>query len=189
MSPKTAEVQQPASGTVVQSRISEQFRDWLQAKAASSTGNRRWDVAANQLDHMLTQTDLDAIMDSDEGGTIGARDLEDFIFTLHEFDEETDIAPAPPKLDAKTGEMIEAPLGVFILLRVTALVDVKDRNIKTGDDVIINTGSPLIIGKVRTLQANGFLPMALQIKGSASPGGRVLRLKKPVTMPVQGSTA
>jgi len=165
----------PAEGVVAETRVSQQFRDWLNQRAEQDEGNRSYDVASAQLDRMLSAEELDAIMDSDEQGAHQARDLVGFEFEA-----------SPGFRVVKSAEKFDAPLGVYIQFEVTALVNRLSDGIAIGDRVLISTGAPLIIGKLRTLEANGFLPMKLMIAGVDAANGTVLKLRRP---PVRAESA
>ncbi len=169
--------QQPATrdGSVVETRVSETFKDWLNRRAVEEDVNRSYDVAASQLDRMLIQTDEDAIMESDEFGAHQARDLVGFEFEAF-----------PGFRVVKSSEKFDAPLGVYIQFNASALSAVPERGIAIGDEVLISTGATLIIGKLRTLEANGYLPKKLMIAGIDAANGTVLKLRNP---PARAETA
>src|SRR5258708_18687354 len=104
--------QQPATrdGSVVETRVSESFREWLNRRAVEEDVNRSYDVAASQLDRLLVQTDEDAIMASAEFGAHQARDLVGFEFEAQ-----------PGFRVVKSSEKFDAPLAVYIQFNASAL--------------------------------------------------------------------
>lgn len=160
------EVEKKATADVTV-RPSEQFAAFLQRRATESEGQRSYDVAAQQLDRMLTAESLDDIMDADEQGTYQARDLVNLRLTIE-----------PGFRVNKSSEKFEAPLGVYIQFNATANSDMPERGIEKGQELVISTGAPLLIGKIRSLEAGGYLPLAVRIIGIAAPNGTVLKLRR-----------
>ena len=158
--------------TAVAPRPAESLREWLQRIAEEDT-DRSWEVAASQLDRILAATTLDDIMEADEAGTYQGRDLVGF-----EFECTGTTFPGDIRV-VKSSEKFNAPFGVYIQFHATALVDFPSKGVLAGDDCLISTGSPLVIGKLRTLAANGHLPMKLMFSGTEAPNGVVLKLRRP----------
>lgn len=154
------------TGEVTQARAAIRFREWLGTQAELDQSDP-WEVTARQLDKMLMATSFEDIMDADETGTHETRDLVGFEFEI----------PQQQIRIAKTAPQFDAPLGVYIQFVGLALADFPEEYIKTGDEVLMSSGAPLIIGKLRTLQANGFLPVKVTIKGTTTPNGTVLKLR------------
>lgn len=161
------------AGTVDIARPALQFRDYLHRAAEEGEEGRAFEVAADQLDKILTATTYDGIMDADMDSTYETRDLVGF---------ELEIAAGIRivKSDAK----FNSPLGVYVQFNGTALMDYPSKGIVAGQDMIISSGAPLIIGKLRTLEANEFLPTRVKIVGVDAPSGTVLKLGKIPSRPV-----
>lgn len=161
-----------------ENRPSYRFRDFVQREAENTTDGN-WEITARQLDTMLMGETLEEIMESDEGGTHQGRDLTDFEFQVD---------PQNYRY-AKSSDEFEAPLGVYLQFTATALMDYPDENITVGEEVLISTGAPLVIGKLRTLQARNLLPQKLMIKGYRGGGGMVLKLRLAPNRTVTSTTA
>jgi hypothetical protein len=159
---------EPTEGVIATTRVSQQFREWLNRKAEEDESTRSYEVAASQLDRMLSAESLDDIMDSDNEGTHQGRDLVGF-----EFEWKGGFRIA------KTAPEFEAPLGVYAQFEATALIDFPQDGIAVGDLVLISTGAPLVIGKLRTLEANGYTPIRLKFTSVKGPRGTVLKLGRP----------
>lgn len=160
--------QEASEGTVIPARVSQQFHSWLNAKAEEEDQNRSNEVAMSQLDRMLVAESLDDILDADE---LGARQARDIVGLEFEWKGGFRVV--------KSSDKFEATLGVYIQFEVTALSAMLDKGIAVGDIVLISTGAPLIIGKLRTLEANGFVPIKLMITGTDAGKGTVLKLRRP----------
>lgn len=167
-----------SDGTVAVKRPSESFVEFVQREAQNTENAGSYDVMATQMDRLLTAESLADIMDADEQGTHQARDLIGLEFTAH-----------PGIRYVKSSEEFDAPLGVYIQVKGTALMDYPDAGITVGDELIISTGAPLIVGKYRTLEANGHLPLALMITGVKAPKGTVLKLRLAPNRAVSGKSA
>ena len=165
--PTGAEVASAAeeTGTVAETGIALQFRAWVQQVARDGEADRAFRVMSRQLEQVLTAENEDAIMDADMQPTFETRDLVDLEI---EVQPELDFAPS--------ADRFQSPLGVYVQFVATALTAMPGRNIKVGQQLIISSGAPLVIGKLRTLQANGYLPRALRIVGVEAPNGTVLKL-------------
>lgn len=176
---QNTEIAARENGPVVtpSNRHSLQFRDWIRNEAEGNRGNRAVNVALSQLDRVLTATTFDEIMDADMEGTYGTQDLVDLEIEVHAGSVE--YVPSDDKYEAGT-------LGVYVQFRATALMDFPARNIKSGSEILISSGAPLIVGKLRTLEANGFLPCPVKIIGVDAPSGTVLKLGK---VPARASRA
>lgn len=172
VNPVTGEVQ--ASDAA---RPANRFRQWVQQQATDETDS--WEVTARQLDKMLMAEDADAIMNSDEGGTHQGRDLLDFEFEV----------PSQTFRYANTSPEFDAPLGVYMQFSAVALMDYPNEGILLGEEILISTGAPLVIGKLRTLQANGFLPRKFIMKGYRGGKGVVLKLRPAPNRAVPSTTA
>lgn len=156
---ETAAVAVPATGLALQ------FRDWVQQVARDGAEDRAFRVMSRQLEQVLSAETEDEIMAADMQPTFETRDLVDMEI---EVQPELDFVPS--------ADRFQSPLGVYVQFVATALIAKPDRNIAIGQQLIISSGAPLVIGKLRTLQANGYLPRALRIEGVEAPNGTVLKL-------------
>lgn len=163
------------SGTVEQSRLATQFRDWVQAKAAQSADEGSWEVTARQLDKMLAAESAEDIDASDDAITYQGRDLAGLQMTI----------PEQEYRYAQSSDEYETPLGVYIQFKAIALNALPTRGIVKGQELLISTGAPLIIGKLRVYQANGMLPVQQEIHAIKTTRGIALKIK---TIPVVNGT-
>jgi hypothetical protein len=153
-------------------RISESFTNWLQRAAAMNEGHTGSDVANAQLDKLLTATDLDEIMDADEQGTYQLRDLVGIELEIP--------PPGFPDCVRKSAEKFDSTLGAYIQFNATALTDYTNKGtlIPAGAEMLISTGAPLVVGKLRSMEANGYLPFKFLVTGIEATNGTVLKLRR-----------
>jgi hypothetical protein len=129
---------------------------------------RNWLITAQQMSKIFSAPD-EEVDTADMGGTIGGREFENVEFEIQSFDvSET----------TENDEYGEAPLGVFALIRGVALQDDRANNLKVGDPIILNTGAPLVIAKVRSWEQREMFPLPAVIRGTKSKAGRVLRIER-----------
>jgi len=147
---------------VVESRIALRFRDFVQREAATTKDDDNWELTAQQLDKILVGETIDEIMDADSGGTRQARDLVGMELTV--LDE--------PFVYRESSDEFDAALGGYVQFQAVALIEYED--IQPGEQFTCSTGAPLVMGKLRTLQANGFLPFDVKIVHAGGKG--VLKL-------------
>lgn len=167
------------SGTVAQPAgisIANEFRSWVQAQAEASAENS-WEVTGRQLAAILNATTAEEIDAADEAVTYQGRDLDGLQMRVPEQDFRY----------AESSDEFETPLGVYIQFRAFALNALPTRGISPGDELLISTGAPLIIGKLRVYQANGMLPVFQQIHAVKTSKGSVLKIKS--IPPVNGTVA
>ncbi len=146
----------PANAGEIKPR--DRFKDYMQQRAAIDGANLAYDVAAAQVDKILTADGEEAIWEADALDQVAGRDLIDveqriFYYTVHKSNRSD----------------FETPWGVFVMVHAARLAD--------GEEVIWNTGAPLIISKLRALEAGGFLPADAVIRGTPSSNGTVLKLR------------
>lgn len=171
-----AKVDDATNPANVDNRVSTRFRSWVKQQAEQNREDN-WEVTARQLDKMLTAETFDEIMESDEGGTYQGRDLVGIEIEVP--DQRFDYRPSSEEFDAA--------LGAYIQFTAIALMEYDEQGIQPGETILISTGAPLIIGKLRTLQANGFLPAHLKIVLGGGKG--VLKLAKAPKRSVPSTTA
>lgn len=173
----SAEVESTTDSGTVATRPADRFREYLQLRA-KATPSRAWDVAANQIDNIITAAegdDIDAVWDADTGGTVAGKDIAGV---------ELDIAGYEV---AESDDKYDSPLGVFASIDATVLSkpDAKSPwNI--GDRVIINCGAPLVVAKLRALEAHDAFPVQAFIQAIPARNGDVLKLRP---VPKRAATA
>jgi hypothetical protein len=163
-------VSETTTGTVTTPRVTDQFRDWLNMVAERNEGSRErsYEIAASQIDKLMGAESLDDIMDADTGGSHQMRDLVDLEMEVFPIDWDTAVM--------KSSDEYDTPLGVYIQIRGTALIDFPVEGITAGEEILVSTGAPLVIGKLRALNAGGYLPMPLKVVGVKGGKGTVLKL-------------
>jgi len=134
---------------------------------------------AQQLDKILTAQTEQEIMEADMFGTHQGKDLEGLEIEIPE--QEIRVAFSSPEY--------EAPLDVYVQFNATALMEFPTERIKVGDDIIISTGAPLVIGKLFTWRNGGMLPRRVLFTGNDAPQGRVLKFGNIPNRAVSGETA
>lgn len=148
-------------------RIATRFRDWVQAQAAQAADEGGWEVTARQLDRILSATTAEEIDAADDAITYQGRDLAGLQMRV----------PDQEYRYAESSDEFETPLGVYIQFKAIALNALPTRGISAGDELLISTGAPLIIGKLRSYQANGMLPVQQEIHAVKTSKGSVLKMK------------
>lgn len=162
MTSQGKEVSQNATtGTVAEMKPHEHFVEYLQRRmVADKDGNDAFTIAARQLDKMFTAETAEEIWDADEGGTIAAKDYIGKIVRIRGY-----------RVMESTNEEYDAALGAWILIDCV--------NLENLEEVMLNTQSPLIIGKLRAFEAKNLLPIDAQIDSTKTTAGNdVLRLKR-----------
>jgi len=160
---------------VVASRgFTQTFAGYMIGRAETDAENRGEAAFDQQLAAMMNAETEDEAWAADETGTTQARDLvgceiQIFNMTSH----------------ASTREDIEG-LGFFITCNAVMLAGPKNvltaTGLKVGDEFVLSTGAPLVVGKIRWHEAHEKLPFAAQI----IQAGRALKLARPVERAVQG---
>lgn len=169
------EIANPGNGQLVTGpRVAIQFREWLNRTAEDGAQDRAFDVAAGQLERILSAQTVDEIMNADMQGTYETRDLVGFEMMVH-----------PGIRYAKSSEQFDSTLGVYAQWDATALMDLPERAIVAGMDMIVSSGAALVIGKLRSLDAGGFLPYPVKVIGVSAPNGTVIKLGKVPARPVK----
>lgn len=152
MADRTPATQRPSAVSQAESFIS-----YLERRAESEGESRAFDVAATQLDRILSAETAKDVWDADEYESTGGRDLADVEQRIHSFSVH------------KGGDQFKSPLGFYIMVNSSRLSD--------GSEFIWNTGATLIIGKLRWLEAHEMLPVDCVIKATPTPNGEVLKLR------------
>jgi hypothetical protein len=142
-------------------RPTEKLVDYLVRRAQEDAGTRNYEIAATQLDRILSAGSAEQMWNADDFDSIGGRDLVDVeqrinSFTVHE-----------------GSEQYASPLGHWIMVQAQRL--------DNGQEITWNTGAPLLIGKLRWLEAAELLGTAdaeCVIRSTPTPNGSVLKLKQ-----------
>jgi hypothetical protein len=162
---------QPKTGTTIAPRPHERFVANLQARAQENGGkNRAFEVAASQMDKILSAETEEDIFNADEGGTISGQDFVNEPFEVRSYE----ISQSDSKYDSD--------LGVYVNIQAVALTDSKYAT--AGEQIVINTGATLVITKLEALRARNLLPVKVVIRATPARNGDVLKLRQapPVTV-------
>ena len=155
---ETAVDKNAVSGTITDLKPHQQFIAYLGRRAESEKVNRAHDVAASQIDRILSATTEEEIWAADEGGVVSGQNMEDVELQIRGYGV------------AKSDDKFDTDLGVYVLMDCIRL--------DTGESVVVNTGSALIITKLRMFEQRDAFPIEGVIKGQpTSNGGRLLRLR------------
>jgi len=154
------------AGTVA--RPHDQFGEYLLRRAEEDGATRGYEVAASQMDKMLAAETEQEIWDADEGGTVNGQDMIDVELEIRGFKVAT------------SDDQYDAALGVYILIDATRL--------DNGEQVIVNTGAPLIITKLRMFEVREMLPVTGVIRGTKARNGTVLKLRQLPSRAVKSET-
>lgn len=163
------------TGTAIATRPHEQFRAYLQRRAEDSDGVRGYEIAQQQMDKILTAESDQDVWDADEGGTIAGNDFCDVEFRIHGFDIAT------------SDDEFESVLNVYALIRGTLLQEWNGEPV--GAEVLVNTGAPLIVTKLRMLELREMLPADVVIRGTKAKKGTVLKLRPVPKRAASGTVA
>ena len=147
------------TGTIVKGGTSptDRFKEYMQQRAELDGSTLAYDVAANQVDKIMSAEGTE-IWDADNLDQIGGRDLVDIEMTIQSY-----------TVHKSTRADIQTPWGVFIMVHATRL--------ENGEELVFNTGAPLIMSKLRALEAAGMLPCDAVIKSFTAGNGDVLKLR------------
>ncbi len=141
-------------------RPSEGLVQYLARRAEEDSRNRNYEIAASQLDKILAAKTIEEMWDADDFESIGGRDLVDTEMRIESFTVHTG------------NDQFSAPLGHYLMVTAKSLAD--------GKEFMFNTGAPLLMGKLRWLEAMNLLGTAdadVVIKGFDAPNGTVLKLR------------
>jgi hypothetical protein len=122
-------------GRTIAVTASDKLRKYLDMRADQYVPDEAGsDLTDEQIEKMMAAAesgDMDAIMAADQGGTIAGKSYCDQPIEIHSYDV--------------LKSTLDTVLGYYILIRAT--------NLNSGADVVINTSSPLVIAKLRALEA------------------------------------
>ena len=154
-------------------RPAEQFIDYLIRRAGEDKGkapDRNKEIMYGSLDAILGAASVEEMWDADELQSNAGKNLEDVEMEIQWF-----------SVHEATGEF-DAPLDHYVWVHANRL--------DNGAELIFNTSSTLIMGKLRYLEAAELLgtPEArCVIRGRKTANGRVLKLKPITQRAVQGT--
>lgn len=157
------------TGGVSELKAVEKFTDFLLRRIEEDkekAAERAQEIALEQLDRILSAPDREAMFAADDFDSIGGRNLEDVEQRILEI-----------TYAASDRYTTGIPLGNGM----RAYVLVRSMRLDNGEIFVWNTGSTLIIGKLRWLEADEAINTSdaeVVIKGTATPNGRVLKLKE-----------
>jgi hypothetical protein len=178
---ESTEIAKVMHGDVVPVRQAQQFKTYLNTRAIHDRENGN-DAMAAQLEKILAASDgtFDEIMDADDSGVFESKDL---------IGAEIEIQGDPPIRIAESAEKYRGNGGLDVYVQFTAimLANYPEKGLYAGDVILVSSGATLVIGKVRTLEAGGYLPARVMIRGSESVNGTVLKLgripERPISPP------
>jgi hypothetical protein len=163
-----SEVEQNGQAGEVAIKPHEQFIQYLAMRAESEAQTRGFEIAASQMDKLLSAEDEAALWEADNIGTINGMDAAGIEIQVHSISF------------AKSADEFDAPLGVYALI--------KAQRLSNGEEILINTGSPLIITKLYAFERAGRLPLECKVEALKIAGGNtVLKLRPIPVRAVQGS--
>jgi hypothetical protein len=155
-------------GTVIEPKPHDRFVANLKARAVAAQGDdgkkRSFEIAASQMDKILTAETEEDIWDADEGGTVSGKDFTDIAIEINGYEL------------TESDDKYDSPLGVYVNINATTLQKAKGYDV--GEIVIINTGATLIITKLEAFRSKGLIPgLRCIIKGTEAKNGTVLKLR------------
>jgi hypothetical protein len=178
---ETTEIAKVVHGAAVPLRQAQQFKTYLNTRAVQDRENGN-DAMAAQLEKILAAADgsFDDIMDADDSGVFESKDL---------IGAEIEIQAHPPIRIAESSEKYRGNGGLDVYVQFTAimLANYPAKGLYAGDVILVSSGATLVIGKIRTLEAGGYLPAKVMIRGSESTNGTVVKLgripERPISPP------
>lgn len=124
-------------------------------------------VTAEMLEKMLQATSLEEIMSADQGSTFETRDI---------VGARLRIIPQALRV-ARSYDEFDSPLGVYVQFKAIVLEDYENGFLVKGAEILVSSGAPLVIGKLRVLEANSFFPVDVLIASTRTPKGSVVKLQ------------
>lgn len=154
------------SGNVQEMRPFEKFTAHLQRLAAHNDEGNKDVVTSSQVDKILSAESIEDVWDADEGGMYALKDLVGMELELRSAKD------LPSKDETKRNLF-----GTWMLMECTALVENRKLGIPAGDVLLINTGVPVVIAKIKALQGKGVDPIQFIVQGVPSTSGEMVRLR------------
>lgn len=159
---------QPKEGKVAEIRPHERFVANLKARAVEAQGEdgktRSFEIAASQMDKILSAETEEDIWDADEGGTVAGKDFTDVALEILDYQL------------TESDDKYDSPLGVYVNIKATLLQKTKGYDV--GEVVVINTGATLVITKLEAFRSKGMIPgLKCMIRGTEAKNGTVLKLR------------
>lgn len=157
-----------------QARPANQFRAFIERETArqQEDGGVARAIADGQLDRMMTAEDEEGIWESDaeidpDVRSFQGRDLDGVSIEI----AEQEFRFNPSSDEFKTN------MGSYIQFEATIIKEDKKLALKPGEQILISTGSDLVIGKIMAFRAKNMLPIRATIQQVEGTKG-VLRLRK-----------
>jgi hypothetical protein len=154
------------SGEVTELRPFEKFTAHLQKEAAFNDKGNKDVVTSGQVDKILKAQSIEDVWDADEGGLYALKDLVGMEFELRS-------AKTLPSKDPTKANLFN----VWLLLELTALSENRKLGIPAGEVLMVNTGVPQVIAKIKALQGLGVQPIQFMVQGVPSSSGEMVRLR------------
>lgn len=169
--------QNAQSGTVQEMRPWEKFTDHLQRLAQHNDSENKDIVTTAQVDKILEAESIEDVWDADEGGMYALKDLVGMELQL------VSAKDLPSKDETKRNIF-----GTWLLMECAALTENKKLGIPIGEVIMINTGVPTVIAKIKALQGKGVNPIEFMVQGIPSGAGEMVRLRPIPRRAVQAET-
>lgn len=148
-------------------RAVESFIDYAARRVQEDASTEvAWELTAAQMDRILTAETDEQMWTADDLDSVAGKDLEDV---------EQRILSVVYREGDEFEHGIPLGNGKFLWVLVTAI------RLSDNFQFTWNTGSPLIIGKLRRMEAEGYYGTEKAdcvIKGSKTPRGRIIKLKE-----------
>jgi hypothetical protein len=166
------------TGTVQTATAVEKFHTYMLYRARENSSDRGSDVMASQGERILGAETEEDIWNADAGGTIQAKDIPDVEVEIRSFE---------PVISNR--QDIENSRGYYLSMDATCLGGPSEtlaRNgLTPGQDFVLQTGAELLMYKIRSFEAGGYLPIKAVIKSYTTQSGntvlKFLQLPKRVT--------
>jgi hypothetical protein len=154
------------SGNVQEMRPFEKFTAHLQRLAAHNDEENKDSVTAGQVDKILAAESIEDVWDADEGGLYALKDLVGMELEIRSAKD------LPSKDETKRNLF-----GTWLLLECAVLTENRKLGLLIGDVIMVNTGVPQVIAKIKALQGKGVDPIQFLVQGIPSSSGEMVRLR------------
>src|SRR5215510_7009968 len=151
----------------------QRFHAYMLQRAADRSDDRGSEVTDRQIEAIFTAADTgdtQAIMGADAGGTIQMRDAHYLQVRIYDME---------PVRSNRTD--LENSNGYYVSSNATVLGGPRDLltrlAVQPGDKIVLQTGADLVMAKLRAFEANGDLPVDVQVTPFRTQSGfNVLKL-------------
>jgi hypothetical protein len=154
------------SGDVQELRPFEKFTAHIQRLAAQNDESNKDIVTSGQVDKILTAETIEDVWDADEGGMYALKDLVGMELEL------LSAKDLPSKDETKRNLF-----GTWLLMECGVLTENKKLGLPIGDVIMVNTGVPTVIAKIKALQGKGVNHIQFMVQGIPSGAGEMVRLR------------